>query len=269
MAFKRRERDDYIGPSTGLMKWANKFFRFVLFPFIHPLFFIILLVVLGGSIVGIHHFANIGYREIPSWIITKNVNAWNNLVQKFDKDFMFSVSDNINKISSKVEDVAENIKSADIKSSTNNKIIRAVDRKAFKKVQNESVKVEITGEGKSIEDRKINSKSLFYFEHDNTSGLTYRKEPRIVKGSASVVNVNEININGENMLLYGIYSLPESQKGKNGALFLQNMIEGKEIECHIVAFTQNAELTAMCAVDGISINHKMVDLGYSKNINLR
>ena len=83
MAFKRRERDDYIGPSTGLMKWANKFFRFVLFPFIHPLFFIILLVVLGGSIVGIHHFANIGYREIPSWIITKNVNAWNNLVQKF------------------------------------------------------------------------------------------------------------------------------------------------------------------------------------------
>ena len=47
------------------------------------------------------------------------------------------------------------------------------------------------------------------------------------------------------------------------------MIEGKEIECHIVAFTQNAELTAMCAVDGISINHKMVDLGYSKNINLR
>ena len=43
----------------------------------------------------------------------------------------------------------------------------------------------------------------------------------------------------------------------------------KDVECHVVAFTKNAELTAVCAVDGYSINHRMVDMGYSQNITLR
>ena len=48
MGLRRSKSDDYIGPSTGVMKWVNKFFRFILFPFIHPLFFVIILAVLFG-----------------------------------------------------------------------------------------------------------------------------------------------------------------------------------------------------------------------------
>lgn len=264
----RRKSDDYIGPSTGLMKWVNKLFRFVLFPFIHPLFFITLLVVLGGIFVGIHYYANVGYREVPSWIFTQSKDIWNVITKKFDKDFVTSVSDNINKFSSKAENVVEMVKPAQVKSSTNN-IVRAVDRKAFRKTQDASADVKLAIEEENYKSKEMSAGSLFEFKRDTTIGFTYRKEPRIIKGTAFVINANEINIDGEDMLLYGIYSSPESQKGKDAALFLKNMIKNKEVECHVVAFTQNAELAAMCAVDGFSINHKMVDMGYSKNISLR
>ena len=100
-------------------------------------------------------------------------------------------------------------------------------------------------------------------------GLTYRNEPRVVVGSVEVISANEIKINGEQMFLYGIYSAPTSTNGVDGEMYIKNLVEGKEVECRVVAFTKNAELTAMCAVDGVSINHKMVDMGFSQNICLR
>ena len=265
---RRRKSDDYIGLSTGLMKWVNKLFRFVLFPFIHPLFFITLLVIMGVIFVGIHYYANVGYREVPSWIFIQGKNIWNVVTEKFDKSFVTNVFDNRDKSSSKAENVAEMVKSAQVKSSKNN-VVRAVDRKAFRKTQDASADVKLKFEDENYKNKNISSDSLFEFKRDNTIGLTYRKEPRLVIGKAFVVSANEINIDGEDMLLYGIYSLPESQKGKDAALFLKNMIKNKEVECHVVAFTQNAELAAMCAVDGFSINHKMVDMGYSKNVSLK
>ena len=35
MFSRRKKNDDRLGPSTGWVKWATKFFRFILYPFIH------------------------------------------------------------------------------------------------------------------------------------------------------------------------------------------------------------------------------------------
>ena len=93
---RRRESDDYIGPSKGVMKWVNKFFRFVLFPFIHPLIFVILLVVLGGSIVGIHHFAGVPYKDIPLWVVNQGKKIYDYVLNKYDAGVNVSVSGNKN-----------------------------------------------------------------------------------------------------------------------------------------------------------------------------
>ena len=100
-------------------------------------------------------------------------------------------------------------------------------------------------------------------------GYTYTKQPRVIKGEIFVVNVNEIKINGEQMFLYGIYNEPTSDLGMRGALYLQNIVKGKESECRVVAFTENAELTAVCVTGDVNINRKLLDMGFSKNISLR
>ena len=92
MALRRRKSDDYIGPSTGIMKWVNKFCRFVLFPFIHPLFFVILLAVLGGGIVGIHYFADVAYKDIPSWVVTKSKSMFGDVSVNVDTSFITKFS---------------------------------------------------------------------------------------------------------------------------------------------------------------------------------
>lgn len=273
MIIRRRKSDDYIGPSTGVMKWVNKFIRFVLFPFIHPLFFVILLAVLGGAIVGIHYVGNVAYKDIPSWVVTQSKSVWSVVSKKIDMGFISSIGEKFNKVSSKVEDVSEVLETATGAGVAEKKpvkeTVRAIDRKAFRKAQDIPIDVKATVEGKTVRAVEGDFDSLFNYKKDYTLGLTYKNEARVVKGSVSVVNVNEIKINGENMFLYGIYAKPSSPRGVDGALYLQSLVDGKEVECRIVAFTQNAELTAMCVVDGVSINHKLVDMGFSQNVCLR
>lgn len=262
MALRRKNSDDYIGPSTGIMKWVNKFFRFVLFPFIHPLLFVIVLVTFGGSVVGIHHFANVPYSNVGIWVVDKVTNMYDKIADKYDVNFDTKKVSEIGEVN---ELVSKTTKPTETKKTY--KIVRAIDRKAFKKAQEIPVDVKATLEGQSTSDA-VDNNDLFRYRKDFNLGLTYSKEPRIVKGEISVVNVNEIRIDGELMFLYGIYADPTSDNGIDGALYLQELVKEKEAECRVVAFTQNAELTAVCVVDGISINQKMVDMGISKNVSL-
>ncbi len=271
---RRRKSDDYIGPATGAMKWINKIIRFLLFPFIHPLCFVIVLAVLGGAVVGIHYFADVAYKDIPSWIANKGNIVYEDVSQKVDTGFISNISDKITKMTDKASglwkknDVVENnVSQEEVKPVR--ETVRAIDRKAFRRSQDNPIDVKATLENGQAKAMNTDKDPLFAYKRNNSLGLTYRKEPRIVKGSVEVVNVNEIKINGEQMFLYGIYSQPTSTRGIDGAVYLKSLVMDKEVECHVVAFTQNAELTAVCAVDGFSINHKMVDMGFSQNVSLR
>ena len=81
---RRSQSDDYLGPAKGLMRWINRFFRFILFPFIHPLCFVMILAILGGSVVGIHYYYDVAYKDVPSWVWNKGKEGYNILVKKLN-----------------------------------------------------------------------------------------------------------------------------------------------------------------------------------------
>ncbi|MBE6467854.1 MAG: hypothetical protein E7004_04620 [Alphaproteobacteria bacterium] len=259
---RRSESDDYLGPAKGVMKWINKLCRFVLFPFIHPLVFVILLAVLGGGIVGIHYYFGVAYKDIPSWVLTKSKEGYQSVAGKYN-------------VTTKDSETADDTKDVKVYQQpvvydkpTN------INRKAFKKAQEIPIDVKATVEGKNmpdkVEEKQIEDENdILAYKKDDSFGLVYVENPRVVRGNIEIVNVNEVKVNGEVMFLYGVYAKPSSSNGMSGATYLQRITENKDAECHIVAFTQNADLTAICIVDGKNINHQLVKAGYSQNIGLK
>ena len=116
---------------------------------------------------------------------------------------------------------------------------------------------------------KTDIENILSYRINDSFGLTYVKNPRVIRGQIEVVNANEIKVNNELMFLYGIFVQPSSDKGGAAELYLRKITENKEVECYVVAFTQNADLTAICIVDGYNLNHRMVEMGYSQNIGLK
>ena len=269
---RRRESDDYIGPSKGLMKWANKFFRFVLFPFIHPLFFVILLAVLGGSIVGIHYFVGVSYKDIPMWIVGQAENVYENVLNKDGVNVdIDSVNINQGVFGAGYQNVTHK--------KTSDKVVRAIERKAFKsslltsaedpiKANNDGDQIKANNEVKR-EEAIVNSGELFEYHKYPELGYVYSKNPRVMTGEIEVIDVNKIKINREEVFLYGIYSDPLSDAGVKGASYLQKMVKGKMAECRVVAFTQYADLTVICVVDGVNINRKLFNMGFTQNVGIK
>ena len=287
---RRSKSDDYIGPAKGFMKWLNRFFRFILFPFIHPLFFVIILAVLGGSVVGIHYYYDVAYKDVPSWVWAKGKDGYRVVVKKYD----LKVIDNIVDKFIETPGLNENIADVKAKESEKKTVVYespiTINRKAFKKAQDNPIDVKATIENQLkpqenikedvnkevvfesenvVQGESSNEVDLLSYRIDNSFGLVYVEKPRIVKGLIEVVNANEIKINDELMFLYGIFVQPSSDKGVSAALYLKKITENKEAECHVVAFTQNADLTAVCVIEGRNINRMMVDMGYSQNVGMK
>ena len=266
MVIRRKKSDDYIGPSTGVMKWVNKLCRFVLFPFIHPLIFVILLAVLGGSVVGIHHFSGVAYKDIPSWVVDFGEKLYKDISSNEGGDFISNVSD-------KAVSTIKNAVNTD--KETSKKVVRAIDRKAFSTNSNvvgKTIEADVVKANDEVKKEEVviaNSGELFeYYKHPEL-GYVYSKNPRVIKGKILVVDANKIKINGEEMLLYGIYVDPSSETGIKASSYLQKMVKEKEAECRVVAFTQYADLTAICVVNGVNINRKLFNMGLSQNIGIK
>ena len=102
----------------------------------------------------------------------------------------------------------------------------------------------------------------------NKPDLIYLSTPQEFSGSAYVVNANEINIGGNSIFLYGIYVNPRSREGTLGKNFLEKLIANEPVHCVAPAYTRQGVATAICSVGNISINHTMVDSGYSQNVSL-
>ena len=90
---KRRKRDeDVIGPSTGWVKWATRFFRFVLYPFIHPLWFLIGLVILAVVIVGVPSYHGVPFDGIPGWYGKHWNKYYSQIVSSFDSIILLGLN---------------------------------------------------------------------------------------------------------------------------------------------------------------------------------
>ncbi len=99
--------------------------------------------------------------------------------------------------------------------------------------------------------------------------LIHLSTPQEFSGSAYVINANEINIGGNSIFLYGIYVNPTSREGTLGKQFLEDLIGNEPVHCIAPAYTRQGVATAICYVGNMSLNHAMVNSGYSQNVSLQ
>ena len=82
--------------------------------------------------------------------------------------------------------------------------------------------------------------------------LEYLDYPHELVGKTKVHNANEIEINGQFVLLYGVYVHPLTVQGGKATAYLKDLIEGKEVTCGVVAYTEQNIATGICYYDDIS-----------------
>ena len=98
--------------------------------------------------------------------------------------------------------------------------------------------------------------------------LVYLKDPVPVSGKALVQNANEIIVDGTYIFLYGIYVDPNLPKGIEAKKYLEQFVKDKVVRCDIVAYTYQDIATALCYVDDDSINQRLGDEEFSRNVAL-
>lgn len=98
--------------------------------------------------------------------------------------------------------------------------------------------------------------------------LVYEEEPIKLSGKVIVYSANEISVNNNYIILYGIYTNPSKHDLYDAHEYLKELIGKNQIDCDIVAYTHQNYATAMCYLDGKSINHNLVDAGFADNIAL-
>ena len=98
--------------------------------------------------------------------------------------------------------------------------------------------------------------------------LDYPEKPIPIKGQAFVYNANAIDVDGTYMFMFGIYSNPAEERGQLASQFLEKLIENREVDCDIVAYTKEQVPTVICYINGVNINKLLVIKGLSDNIAL-
>lgn len=259
---KRKKDDDIIGPSKGLMKWVNRLFRFVLYPFIHPVWFVIDIVVLAVAVISWPAYYGVEVAAIPAWYKQKFNHYYNQVEAKIpariltrsEPDFGGMPGRGIN-----VKALAPKPGKADI---VTYETPQMVNRRVFQKAQEIPVDVAATLKSASSEMPEP------VFKRNDTLGLTYLEKPRKVSGKVTIVNANELKIGNELFFLYGIYVSPASNEGIAALHYLQQNIDGREADCFVGAYASDGTATAICIYEGLNINQRLVDLKYSRDVSL-
>lgn len=107
-----------------------------------------------------------------------------------------------------------------------------------------------------------------YYRRDDTLPLVYEDTPQTVKGETFVFSANEISVGNTYIILYGIYTDPEKYNQEDANQYLKELVDGKMLECKIVAYTLHSIATGVCFLDGRSINQNLVDAGFADNVAL-
>jgi len=276
--FRRRQKDDdYLGPSRGLAKLFHRTMMFLLWPLRHPIWFVLLLLVMFLAPT----FRGVKPAEVHLWY-------WGHIKNMFST-VGTAVSDKTKEIMPELSNVS--LPSITVKSTANKAVpvpevvempVPESRRKMFEKAkavpvaidimqQNNVAKAPVQPQVPSSETNAAPTKA----KADETVAvqkkklaLVYVSEAKFIHGPAVVVNANELRVNRESVILYGIYVDPNTQKGQEAKIFLDKTIAGKTVNCRVEAYTYQGVATAICLIDSVNLNKKLVEMGYSKNVSL-
>lgn len=263
MVRRSKKNDDYIGPSRGWVRVFHKFMMLLLFPLRKPLWFLLIAAVLFLTPT----FRGIKPAEVHLWY-GRHIAGLTSRVSELFGGKAQEIMPGLKKISQTVETtVAEGVNSFSetaVSEATAPQLVpqppRKVRRQVFERVEDASAPTVEPATGTGTKTVAAAPRQL--------PNLHYLNVPEIVSGVPVVINANELRVAGQTMFLYGIFVQPASQKGLDGALYLRQLLEDKTVECKINAYTYQNIATAICTLDGINLNRRMVEHGYSQNVAL-
>ncbi len=218
----------------GRAKFFHKLVRCLLFPIFHPFITLIFLLVF--------------------WLMPTFLGAKPNAVHLWYGQQIMKVVSSNKQISAIMEDVEGIVAKEQVDNKqplTNNKIKTGYD-------VNQRRQMFIKGQG--LKDQNSHKKTEI--------NLRYLQKPEIIKGKAAVLDANRLMINNTVMFIYGVYVSPTTNQGKQAEEYLMQLIEDNVVECSIVAYSMQGIATAYCSVGATSINHALVENGFSKNVSL-
>lgn len=259
MVRRSKKDDDYIGPSRGLVGLFHKFMMLLLFPLRKPLWFLLIVTVLFLAPT----FHGVKPAEVHLWY-WKHVSELSSLISEpFDGNPRNAASepkDTKQPVETTVS--ADNAPSSETlnQKAREPQLISQPPRKVHRQIFGRAEKTSAQPAVKTTIKPVVQQKRL--------PNLRYLSVSEDISGIPTVINANEIRIAGQTMFLYGIFVQPASQKGIDGALYLRRLIEDKTVECKINAYTHQNIATAICYLEGVCLNRRMVELGYSQNVAL-
>ncbi len=274
--FGRKKDSDDIGPSKGLMKWINRFFRFILYPFIHPWAFLCLVLIIVAAVLVPLLAYKIEFTNIPQWYKNLFVQAYEATTPLKEKAVQ-KYNEFTNKQPPKIDDAKDKNQNDIIDYETS----APAQRPVFQSDQPEIAAPDTTIQRESFSDKleeiapqteeqpKIAEQTAqpdVYFKRNDSLGLTYLDSPEKITGRFTIINANEALINSTSIFLYGVYT--PSQNNKNASLYMLKTYDGKQVDCYIGAYTSDKHATAICYYENKSINHDMITQGFAQNVSL-
>lgn len=285
---KRRSNRDYFGPMTGFKGFLHRTAMFLLYPLRKPLIFFPLLILLYL----IPTFIGARPSEVHVWYWNKIKSAYNSAAGV--------VSDKVNPWFADKEEEVPELGGKALPERGIDQLVgmrqKAVRRQMFEKAKSAPQAVDILENEEVVPVSEIKrdeqpqpaadvvqeyNDKISELSSRNTAPagsatitvsqklpLVYLKDPVPVSGKALVQNANEIIVDGTYIFLYGIYVDPNLPKGIEAKKYLEQFVKDKVVRCDIVAYTYQDIATALCYVDDDSINQRLVDEEFSRNVAL-
>lgn len=285
---KRRSNRDYFGPMTGFKGFLHRTAMFLLYPLRKPLIFFPLLILLYL----IPTFIGARPSEVHVWYWNKIKSAYNSAAGV--------VSDKVNPWFADKEEAVPELGGKALPERGIDQLVgmrqKAVRRQMFEKAKSAPQAVDILENEEVVPVSEIKrdeqpqpaadvvqeyNDKISELSSRNTAPagsatitvsqklpLVYLKDPVPVSGKALVQNANEIIVDGTYIFLYGIYVDPNLPKGIEAKKYLEQFAKDKVVRCDIVAYTYQDIATALCYVDDDSINQRLVDEEFSRNVAL-
>ena len=285
---KRRSNRDYFGPMTGFKGFLHRTAMFLLYPLRKPLIFFPLLILLYL----IPTFIGARPSEVHVWYWNKIKSAYNSAAGV--------VSDKVNPWFTDKEEAVPELGGKALPERGIDQLVgmrqKAVRRQMFEKAKSAPQAVDILENEEVVPVSEIKrdeqpqpaadvvqeyNDKISELSSRNTAPagsatitvsqklpLVYLKDPVPVSGKALVQNANEIIVDGTYIFLYGIYVDPNLPKGIEAKKYLEQFVKDKVVRCDIVAYTYQDIATALCYVDDDSINQRLVDEEFSRNVAL-
>lgn len=272
----KRARDTEITPLRGWAKFFHRLGRLLLLPLRYPgwTFFILLIMFLAPTFRGIKPV------NVPKWYASQIQMGYNRFLVWWGTrpeevqpgGFMFVPPQTEPQPVTETKPEPKEIQPAE----EVQKVMEPQESEAKTEPQQQQTEPAVVEKTETIpvpvKEIKVQlpeDSSLYEYPLDKrVSQLKYVDYPHEIEGKATVYNSNEIEINGEYILMYGIYVHPYTARGTNATKYLKALIENKNVKCGIVAYTDQELATGICYFGKENLNRSLVIKGYSKNIAL-